>query len=233
MKPIVGPILKYTILPSTQSKAAELLANGEKPGVIVCEDQIEGRGRFDRKWISHPNQSLTASFVFHEYADHPQPWLIGMNLAIIAASTLRLQLQWPNDLILHGKKLGGILTELVPNSQNQKIPVIGLGLNLNQKAFPTEISDRATSLLALIGYESDPHAILQTILDAFESAPEPDSWDSLEPAWRLFDSTPGKNYTLPSGETSTAIGIGPQGQLIAAVDGETRSVMAADAIFGE
>ncbi len=232
MKSISGPILEFDSLPSTQIIAAELLKKGEKPGVIFCHDQTNGKGRFNRTWISRADESLTASIIFHDYANHSQPWLIGMTLAIAVAATLRLQLQWPNDLTIQDRKIGGILTELLPDQHGNKIPVIGLGININQDKFPPEIADKAISLLAIRGHTSDPRTVLQCILDSIDSAPEPDSWESIESAWRLFDNTTGKPYKLATGEVSTAIGIGPEGQLITSIDGETHSVLAADAIFG-
>lgn len=232
MTPIPGAILEFKELPSTQDKAAELLQSGENVGVVFAEHQSKGRGRFQREWVSQPGDSMTASFVFTQYPDHPQPWLIGMSLALAVAGTLRTQLQWPNDVTIGGKKLGGILTELHTNDKGQKIPVIGVGLNLNQTKFPQPIGEFATSLAQQRDSLYDARTVLQTIHDAIEATPEPDSWECLEPAWMLFDDTPGKLYKLPDGKEATAIGLGPNGQLICAVEGETQSVLAAEAIFG-
>lgn len=232
MTPPPGPILEFSELPSTQDKAAALLANGEPVGVVRAIHQSQGRGRFQRPWISQPGDSLTASLVFTQYADHPRPWLLGMTLALAVAASLRTQLRWPNDITLGGKKLGGILTELYPDQQGRKIPVIGLGLNLNQTALPPEIADFATSLTLARGGLHDPSLTLQTILECLDGTPEPETWENIEPAWMLFDDTPGKTYRLPTGEEATALGLGPEGQLLCAVEGETQSILAAEAIFG-
>lgn len=149
-----------------------------------------------------------------------------------AAGVLHSQLRWPNDLTFDGRKLGGILSEIVVDPRGRRVPVVGLGINLNQAEFAPEIAEVATSLHRLRGGSYDPEAIARKILDRFIDLPEPTSWNALEPAWSLFDRTPGKLYRLPNGEFAVALGVGSDGQLIASVDGESVSVLAADAIFG-
>jgi BirA family transcriptional regulator, biotin operon repressor / biotin---[acetyl-CoA-carboxylase] ligase len=62
--------------------------------------------------------------------------------------------------------------------------------------------------------------------------PEPDKWSNLAPVWNLFDHTPGKRYRTVDGREAVALGIGPEGQLMCSIDGETSSIMAAEAMFG-
>lgn len=216
---------------STQTLAAELLLKPDPPGLIVADVQTEGRGRFGRKWLSMPGESLCMSLLFHDYADHPKPWLIGMATAIAAAGAIRSQLQWPNDLTLNGLKVGGLLTEMLANSEGRKVPVVGIGINLLQEQFPEEIRHRATSIKAARGVSLAPELVINDILERLERLPEPDSWSSLQPAWLCFDDTPGKRYRLPDGQFATALGIGPEGELIGSVEGETVSIMAAEAFF--
>lgn len=216
---------------STQTLATELLKGPNPPGLIVADIQTEGRGRFGRSWISTPGESLCMSLIFHDYADHPKPWLIGMATAIAAAGAIRSQLQWPNDLTLGGRKVGGLLTEMLSDSAGRRIPVVGVGINLLQKSFPDEIKDRATSIKLARGISVDSNRIVATILERLEMLPEPESWPSIQPAWLCFDDTPGKRYRLPDGQYAIALGIGPEGELIGSVDGETVSIMAAEAFF--
>jgi BirA family transcriptional regulator, biotin operon repressor / biotin---[acetyl-CoA-carboxylase] ligase len=75
--------------------------------------------------------------------------------------------------------------------------------------------------------------MLNRLLDRLRSMPEPESWQAIEPVWKLFDATPGKLYKLPTGEESVAMGVGPSGELLCAVEGESTTVMAADALFGQ
>jgi BirA family biotin operon repressor/biotin-[acetyl-CoA-carboxylase] ligase len=217
---------------STQDVATQHLAAGDLYGAVLALDQVSGRGRFDRKWVSSPGDSLAVSFVFRAYADHPQPHLIGMAAAIAAAGALNCQLQWPNDLVVEGRKLGGILTELSTDSRGRKIPIVGVGINLNQTVFPEEIADRATSLKLIDGGVYDAREIAERIVKRIQLLPEPNDWADIQLAWDLFDVTPGKRYRLQSGEEAVAIGVGMGGQLICSVEGDPRTVYAADALLG-
>jgi BirA family biotin operon repressor/biotin-[acetyl-CoA-carboxylase] ligase len=216
---------------STQDVAAELLRSDSPAGIVLARHQRAGRGRFARVWHSDPGDSLTASLVFESYADHPRPYLLGMAVAIAAAGALHCELRWPNDLVHGSRKLGGILTELRPDPQGRQIPVVGLGVNLNQRKFPEEIVHRAISLWQIGAKESDPEDLLRRVLSRLSDLPEPSEWSALETLWRLFDATPGKSYTLPDGSLAHAIGVGSEGQLLCTVEGDTRSVFAADALL--
>ncbi len=217
---------------STQDLAMQQLIAGDQFGAVITTDQVSGRGRFNRVWHAAPGESLAISLIFRAYAEHPQPHLIGMATAIAAAGALNCQLQWPNDLVVEGKKLGGILTELATDSKGRKVPVVGIGVNLNQESFPEEISDRATSLKLIDGGKYDAREIANRIVKRIELLPEPNDWSDLQLAWDLFDVTPGKKYLLQTGEKAVALGIGPAGQLLCSVEGDPRSVYAADALLG-
>lgn len=228
----LGVWMPFDEVVSTQAVAAERLVHGDPVGVVFTGNQTSGRGRFGREWFSQKGDSLTMSLVFREYADHPAPYLIGMAVACAAAAVLHCELAWPNDLVFGGKKIGGVLTELLPDEHGRRVPVVGIGVNLNQKAFPPEIADRATSLALYRGGEYCPEKIGQSIVHRLANLPEPNSWNDLKEIWMLFDHTPGKTYKLPDGSEAIAIGVGPEGRLICSVHGESTSVLAAEAIFG-
>ncbi len=217
---------------STQSIAAKVLAEDAPFGVVYAHEQTAGKGRLGRTWVSKEGDSLTFSLIFRAYADHPKPYLIGMATALAAAGVLHCQIRWPNDLVFGPLKAGGILTELVPDAQGRLVAVVGVGINLNQTEFPDEIKSIATSLALERGGYHDPQLIAHRIIERLASLPEPDSWPALEPIWRLFDFTPGKKYKLTTGEDAVALGIGSEGQLLCSVNGESRTVLAAEAIFG-
>ncbi len=216
---------------STQDQAAHALREGET-GVFFAHQQTLGRGRFGREWLSSPGDSLTMSMSFEAYADHPKPYLVGMTVAVAAASVIFCELKWPNDLILGNHKIGGILTEIVADSAGRRIPVVGIGINLNNLVFPEELAKIATSVKLYKGGVLDPIEVAKLILDRFAKMPEPDSWSAVKEVWDLFDYTAGRKYQLPSGEIGSAIGIGAEAQLVLNVDGELREVYAADAFFG-
>lgn len=223
----------YDQVESTQDVARGLLEAGEAVGVVFAHDQTAGRGRFRREWVSRPGESLTMSLVFDAYAEHREAWWVGMCVALTVARAVHCQVQWPNDLSVGARKVGGILTEMVRDSGGRLVPVVGVGLNLGQREFPAEIADRATSLALAFGVDWEAEALARRLLSGLAGAPEPSGWDEIGPAWGLFDATPGKGYVLADGTRATAIGIGPGGALICSVDGETRSVLVGDAVFGE
>lgn len=232
--PIEGrTLLTLTVTTSTQDDAAEALATDPGIGAVMALEQTAGRGRFQREWHSPSSDSLSLSIIFHDFPDHPKPWLLGMACACATAAAIHGQIQWPNDVILGDKKVAGILTEVLVGKDGKRYAVVGIGVNLNQTEFPPEIADRATSLaLHRPGSTHDPKRVANLIFEHLSLLPEPMAWDDLRSVWMMFDATPTKKYTLANGDQAVGVGIGPEGELICAVDGETQSVMAADAIFG-
>ncbi len=147
---------------STNDYAKQLLSNF-KPQLqftaIMAKEQTQGRGQRDAKWIAEANENLTASFIFK-----PKNIKIEDQFLITIISSLatydiikyfcneNVFIKWPNDIILNNKKIGGILIENKIDSRGIKSSVIGIGINLLSKAFPTEIASKTTSL-ALENFE--------------------------------------------------------------------------------
>jgi BirA family biotin operon repressor/biotin-[acetyl-CoA-carboxylase] ligase len=217
---------------STQEEAARLVAAGCPTGVVLAHHQTAGHGKFDRPWHSQRGGSLTMSLVFADQAGHPRPWLLGMAVATAAAGAVHSQVQWPNDLTIEGKKVGGVLTQLFRGPDGRDVPVVGVGINLNISEFPAGLRLVATSLLAERGHRFDPIDVAQKVVLRVQELPVPLEWRDLAPVWALFDDTRGKRYRTAQGTELVAIGIGPQGELIGSHRGETITVMAADAVFG-
>lgn len=231
--PVAGaPWLELDEVGSTQRVAEEILKEGKEYGAVLAHNQTAGHGRFGRTWLSERDASLTMSLIFRDYADHPKPYLVGMTVAAAVAGVIHAMLQWPNDLLLGARKAGGVLTEILTDSSGRRVPVVGVGINLNQTEFPAEISEMATSVKLYHGGSYEPQAIAGEIVRRLELLPEPSDWQALKPVWDLFDHTPGKKYKIPDGRFATALGIGPEAQLLASVEGETVSILAADAMFG-
>lgn len=221
----------YDEVLSTQDLAATDLKEG-RGGVYFASHQTLGRGRLGREWSSSQNESLTMSMTFAAYPDHPAPYLIAMLVAVAAAAVIKCEIKWPNDLVFGDWKVGGILTEMCPDTQGRRIPVVGLGINLNNRAFPAELKGRATSLALYRGGSYVPREVAEQILEKLKAMPEPESWSSVKPMWDLFDYTAGRNFRMSNGDVGNAVGVGDQGQLLLMIDGEIRSVYAADAFFG-
>lgn len=218
---------------STQDEMKRRASAGRPlPEVLLARRQTKGRGRFDRTWLSGDQDSLTMSLAVREWINHPKPWLTGMAAALAAASVLHARVQWPNDVVIRKRKLAGVLVELLDIGDGDKIPVVGVGINLLQTEFDTAIAHRATSLFLERGVKLEPDTAGAEIAERIKEYGAWRTWSELQPIWELFDDTPGKEYTLHSGEKATAISVGAEGMLVCSVDGETRAVLAAEAILG-
>lgn len=221
--------------PSTQDWMADHLKAGTAPRAVLALEQSGGRGRFGRAWHSPRGESLSLTIALPQYAGHPRPWLLGFWISLHVAELTNLKLRWPNDLVFLCPvsnricKVGGVLTELLPDQSGKHIPVIGVGLNLNQTEFPENIQGFAMSLHLIHNELYDPAEIARQLLDRLDDPPL--RWLEIASRWMLRDATPGKLYRLPDGRTSTAITISEEGYLIADVEGELTTVLAADALF--
>ncbi len=156
---------------TTESTNAD--ARAGRPGeVFIAEFQTAGRGRLDHRWLAPPGMNLTFSVVL-DAAGRPladvatMPLVAG--LAVVRAVRRLLQgactgnapeLKWPNDVLVKGRKLAGLLCEL--NGENV---IAGIGLNVNQTVFAPELAARATSLALLAGRPFDRDAALHAVLD--------------------------------------------------------------------
>lgn len=217
---------------STQAVCGRRLAAGEPVGIVIAHHQTAGKGRFGRVWQSQAGKSLTMSIAFNDYADSESPWLIGMAVACACAKRLGCQVRWPNDLAAHGSKLGGVLTELLPDHEGRRIPVVGIGINVGQIDFPADLTLFATSC-ALIGLAKglSPEELASRLEEGIRAMPEPTDWAVIAPHWDPLDATAGKRYRLPSGAEGVALRVGPTGQLVCRVGDQEVEVLAAEALM--
>lgn len=223
--------VKLDTVDSTQNYAAAMLRDGEAVGGVLSLEQTAGRGRFGRAWHSPPGECLAVSIVFRESVGHPRPYLLGMGFAVACAQAFECNVQWPNDVVYQSRKLGGILTELLPNEKGEQVPVVGIGINLNQASFPAEIASFATSVRLIHGEGVHPMNALSQILERFMALPELEVWADLEPIWAKFDTTAGKQYKLRDGQVATGLRLGGEGELICDSQGQEHRVLAADALM--
>ena len=219
-----GPVIHLASVTSTQDVARELVEDHKPVGVVIADEQTSGRGRLGRKWLTGPGDSLTASFVFNRFPPL-EPFLVGMKMAVIAAGVVSAALQWPNDIILNNRKVGGVLGEVVGASL-----IIGLGINLHQQQFPTEIAERATSITLERSCAPTAEHLLDKILERMESEPMPQGWADIQVAWGLRDATPGKQYRLADGRIVTAVWVTDKGELMCRTDTGMITVTSADAL---
>jgi BirA family biotin operon repressor/biotin-[acetyl-CoA-carboxylase] ligase len=161
---------------STNRVALALGHAGEEEGaVVVAEEQTAGRGRAGRAWHSERGTGIYVTILLRPKLAPVQAPLLTMmagisaRTAVAAITGLPVDLKWPNDLMIAGKKLGGILTEMHAEPTAVKFVIVGMGLNVNQEKFPAELAGAATSLRAETGRNYSRLEILLRLLREFES----------------------------------------------------------------
>ena len=162
-------ILRFDSLPSTNTEAARQASLGATEGLcVVAREQTAGRGRRERTWVSPKDSGLYFSVVLRPRTDAREWPLITLAAAVAAhdaleeACALRADIKWPNDLLAAGRKLCGILAETVEGGAGRAV-VLGVGINLTNRAFPTEILASATSIEEQTGRAPDSEQLLAAL----------------------------------------------------------------------
>jgi BirA family biotin operon repressor/biotin-[acetyl-CoA-carboxylase] ligase len=225
---LTGPIHYFESLASTNDLAKELGAKGAPEGtVVLAESQTRGRGRLGRDWSSPPGVGLYVSLLLRPQLPPTELPPITLTAAVATVRAVRRVtgmapgIKWPNDLLLNGKKLGGILTEMETESDQIRHLVVGLGLNINNLAFPPELKDSATSLaLGGAGATFSRLLILQAWLEEFETLYErflAQEFASILAEWKKYSVTLGRPVTVRHGPRQTsgqALEVAPDGALL-------------------
>ena len=164
------PYLYVEVTPSTQ----RLLGDEQSEGAVaVTEEQTEGRGRLGRRWLSSPGVSLLLSILLEPQVETPR--LPELSLvageacagAIAAVTGIAPEIKLPNDILISGRKVAGILAE----AREGRV-VLGIGVNVNvaEADLPADVDLPATSLLVEAGREIDRAELLVEILERLERA---------------------------------------------------------------
>jgi BirA family biotin operon repressor/biotin-[acetyl-CoA-carboxylase] ligase len=161
----------YTYITSTPSTQVLLAPDAPEGAVVVADEQTAGRGRLGRRWLAPAGTSLLCSIQLRPRVD-PQrlPELTGVAAeaaaeAIEAVTGLAAEIKEPNDLLIGGRKVAGVLAE----AREERV-VLGIGININIPAteLPEEVDVPATSLLVETGGETDRAELLVELLDRLE-----------------------------------------------------------------
>jgi len=177
------PVHHFACLGSTNDLARELARGGAAEGtLVIAEEQTAGKGRLGRGWWAPPASCLLLSLIFRPSLAPAQAQQLTMiaGLACVEAveahTGLRPGLKWPNDLVLTGRKLAGILTELETAGERLDFAVVGLGLNVNvdfrHPAVERELGESAIGLLQALGRLVDRLALLNELLVRLEQRVE-------------------------------------------------------------
>lgn len=243
-------LLFFPELASSNLTAAAHGAAGAPEGLaVVADHQAAGRGRMARTWFSPPNRNLYVTLLLRP----PLPPMAIPQLAIVAAIAIRrairelrpdlpIAIKWPNDLLVNGRKLCGILCEMTCEGQKTSQAVVGFGVNVNvdDAEWPPELRQTAVSLRSATGQTVNRAQLLATILNHFE--PVYQEWlatrnlTMIRPEWQQASALDGKTVTITQFEqtiTGTAQGITPEGALVLQLpDGTRKIIHAGDAHIG-
>ena len=214
--------------------------------VIVTEEQVLGRGRFDRKWHDEPYQDLLFSIIFTPLVSHIN--FLNMAVSVALVRTLRkktgclVDVKWPNDIQCEGKKIAGVLCENDIKSTNECIVIIGIGINVNSR--PKEgdlISQPVDSLMALANHPFERTLLLIDLLEELDQLYIAiRNGESIVEEWKIYINTIGKDVlvTIPGSDIKTingrAIGVDDSGNLlISTTGGVTHCVTAGEVSIQE
>jgi len=228
---------------STNRVALELAHAGEPEGaVVLAEEQTAGRGRAGRTWHSERAVGIYVTLVLRPKLAPVQAPLLTMMAglsaytAIQAHSGLVVDLKWPNDLLIRGKKVGGILTEMHAEPGQVRFVIVGIGLNVNQEKFPSELGSVATSLRIESGRPQSRLELLVRLLREFENDYNrfltEGSGAVIERFTKVSSYAQGKRVRVSNGKdafTGITAGLGPEGLLQVQRDsGQVTTVIAGD-----
>ena len=190
-----GQVLRLDGVTSTQDVARDMPIGS----VVIADHQTAGRGRLERRWDAPPGTALLVSFVLR-----PAPLLsLAAGVAAAEACGPEVRLKWPNDLLLDGRKLGGILVETTPRKA-----ICGIGINLSSAPEGAARLDRP---------RDDVFARLEAEIERWTRAPD----EAVLRRWRELSATLGRRVRVEvGGRTAEGLAedIGPRGELV--VNGE-------------
>jgi BirA family transcriptional regulator, biotin operon repressor / biotin---[acetyl-CoA-carboxylase] ligase len=236
-------IYHFFKIDSTNRVALELGHAGEPEGaVVLAEEQTAGRGRAGRTWQSDRAAGIYVTLLLRPKISPVQAPLLTMMAGLSAYTAIEAQtgmapdLKWPNDLLLRGKKAGGILTEMHAEPSQVRFVIVGIGLNVNQEKFAGELGTTATSLRIETGKQQSRLELLVRLLREFESDYNRflrEGPPAVTPKFEAVSSyARGKRVRVASGAVNfsgVTAGLGPEGLLqVKRDDGQVVTVISGD-----
>jgi BirA family biotin operon repressor/biotin-[acetyl-CoA-carboxylase] ligase len=175
---LIREIIVLAETTSTNDRANDLARRSAPGGMaVLAESQTAGRGRLGRRWASRAGAGIWCSLLLRPTFS-PARWprlttwaALAIADAIEKTCALRVQIKWPNDLLISGRKVAGILIETGEDEAQRRFAIVGFGLNVNQSAhdFPAELAESAGSLRQLLGRSLDRAALTVAIFRAMEA----------------------------------------------------------------
>src|SRR5215472_13219833 len=240
---LFGKHIYHFFKPDSTNRVPPELGHADEPegAVVLAEEQSAGRGRAGHSWHSERAAGIYVTLLLRPKLAPVQAPLLTMaglsaHAAVEAVTGLPVDLKWPNDLMVRGKKAGGILTEMHADPVEVRFVAVGMGLNVNQEKFPVELAGTATSLRIETGKIQSRMELLVRLLREFESDYNLFVREGVASVVKRFEVLSsyahGKRVRVTNGSESylgTTVGLGPEGLLqVERDDGRVVTVIAGE-----
>jgi BirA family biotin operon repressor/biotin-[acetyl-CoA-carboxylase] ligase len=166
----------YDSIDSTNNEAKRLKVNGlMQEGLIIALEQTAGKGRRGRTWVSQKDVGIWMSILLQPEIEPNCASMLtlvaGLSVAMAIREVTQLEalIKWPNDVVINGKKVAGILTEMSAEMDYINHVIVGIGINVNHSVFEDDLKEMATSLKLQSGTEVNKLKVLSSMLRFFES----------------------------------------------------------------
>lgn len=232
---------------STNTIAKFLSMNGVGNGaVVISEKQTKARGRSGKNWES-PLGGVWLSIISNPNVNHSKIPLITLATGVAVENTLKrigvknAEIKWPNDILIHGKKVCGILTEAITSFNTIESVIIGVGIdaNISIENFPEELRENMTTLNDEIGEKVDENLLIKLFLEEFEKISEQfinEEYETILKEWRKNSYTIGKivevHEPFSKPYDGYVLGISRDGSLVVEkIDGTLEKVISGECII--
>jgi BirA family biotin operon repressor/biotin-[acetyl-CoA-carboxylase] ligase len=239
-------IYYYDEVSSTNDIAKEVAKKSDKERIVIlAETQTRGKGRLERQWVS-PKGGIWLSIILRPKISPKEALKLTFITSSAVAKTiqqlfgLKAEVKWPNDVLVNGRKICGILTEIETEKNIVEFVIIGIGINadVDLEAFPREIRETATSLKHELGYGVERKTLVNTVMQNFEHRYKRLSrgmWSLLLQEWKSLAAFLGKQVEVTSFDeviVGEAWDVNDDGALIIRLEnGVLKRVVAGDVIL--
>lgn len=233
----------YQEVDSTNDQAKRLAEAGAPHGtLVVAETQTAGKGRRGRGWVSPEGTGVWMSLLMRPEIPPAHASMLTLVMALAVAEGIEAEtgletlIKWPNDIVISGKKVCGILTEMSAELDCIHYVVTGMGINVNMEEFPDELSGKATSLRIETGRTLSRSAVIASVMEKLEPfyeefATHGDLRNLTEPYLKRLANRDRQVTVLSPGGSweGTALGINEKGELLVRTgDGTVNSVVSGE-----
>lgn len=232
---------RYKSLSSTNSELKSLVDHASPWLTIITDEQTNGRGRYQRKWISQPGKDLTFSTLF-PLCEEIMPFMPNITqlaaLAVVKSvetERIKAQIKWPNDIVVKGRKMCGILVEGVTIGCQQNV-IVGIGLNVNSKSQVLENND-TTTMFEETGKVFDLYLLLERIITELQTLRDiliQRGISYFTPLLNYYCAYKNEQRTLTINSKTvqaTILSVTPTGALSVSINGEIKEIISGEISF--